>query len=173
MPIEAQAGRQTSPAGIVRAYLALTVLETLAASLIWGINTLFLLDAGLSITGAFVANAAFTAGMAVFEVPTGIIADGFGRRASFILGAVTLVVTTLLYLLLWRVHAGVWWWVVVSALIGLGFTFFSGATEAWLVDALDATGFTGNKDAVFGKGQVFEGAATLIGTIAGGLLAQL
>ncbi len=161
------------PGGIVRTYLALTVLQTLAASLIWGVNTLFLLDAGLSITGAFVANAAFTAGMALFEVPTGIIADGFGRRASFLLGAVTLVVTTLLYLLLWRIHAGVVWWVIVSALIGLGFTFFSGATQAWLVDALDATGFTGNKDAVFGKGQICEGAATLIGTIAGGLLAQL
>src|SRR5688572_15485779 len=113
-----------TPGAVERTYLTLTFLETLAASLIWGVNTLFLLDAGLSITGAFVANAAFTAGMALFEVPTGIIADGFGRRTSFILGAVTLVLTTLLYLLLWRIHAAVGWWVVVSVLIGLGFTFF-------------------------------------------------
>jgi hypothetical protein len=35
---------------VQRIYLLLTLLSTLAASLIWGINTLFLLDAGLSNT---------------------------------------------------------------------------------------------------------------------------
>lgn len=161
-----------TPGRIIRVYLVLLVLETLAASLIWGVNTLFLLDAGLSLTEAFVANAAFTAGMVLFEIPTGVLADTYGRRTSFLLGAVTLLVTTLLYLLLWWLQAGIAWWIVVSALIGLGFTFFSGATEAWLVDALEATGYGGDVDAVFGRGQVAMGAATLAGTIGGGVLAQ-
>ena len=52
--------------------------NTLAASLIWGINTIFLLDAGLSNLEAFAANAFFTAGMVMFEVPTGIVADMWG-----------------------------------------------------------------------------------------------
>lgn len=159
--------------GIQRTYLTLILLRTLAASLIWGINTLFLLDAGLSLTEAFVANAAFTAGMVIFEVPTGVVADAAGRRTSFIIGAATLLVTTAAYLGLWYVEAGVLWWVVVSALIGLGFTFFSGATEAWLVDALEATGFDGAIETVFGRGQTVIGTATLIGTIAGGFLAQV
>ena len=47
-----------TPERVQRTYLVLILLQTLAASLIWGINTLFLLDAGLSLTGAFVANAA-------------------------------------------------------------------------------------------------------------------
>ena len=68
--------------------------NTLAASLIWGINTIFLLDAGLSNLEAFAANAFFTAGMVLFEVPTGIVADMWGRRISFLLGTVTLAVTT-------------------------------------------------------------------------------
>ena len=139
-----------TPTDVQRAYLTLLLLQTLAASLIWGINTLFLLDAGLSITEAFVANAAFTAGMVIFEIPTGVVADARGRRISFILGAATLLVTTLAYLLLWVVGAHILWWVVVSALIGLGFTFFSGATEAWLVDALEATGYDGEIETVFG-----------------------
>ena len=42
-------------------------------------------------------------------------------------------------------------------LIGLGFTFFSGATEAWLVDALQATGFEGAIETVFGRGQIVSG----------------
>ncbi|HEU4917321.1 MAG TPA: MFS transporter [Acidimicrobiia bacterium] len=162
-----------TPERVQRTYLVLILLQTLAASLIWGINTLFLLDAGLSITEAFVANAAYTAGMMIFEVPTGVIADTFGRRVSFILGAVTLLVTTVAYLGLWYVQAGIGWWILVSALIGLGFTFFSGATEAWLVDALDATGFEGVTETVFGKGQAVAGAATLIGTIGGGFLGQV
>jgi len=162
-----------TPERVQRTYLILTLLQTLAASLIWGVNTLFLLDAGLTLTEAFTANAAFTAGMVLFEVPTGVIADTFGRRASFILGAATLLVTTAAYLGLWYVEAGIWWWILVSALIGLGFTFFSGATEAWLVDALAATGFEGAVESVFGKGQVVGGAAVLVGTIAGGFLGQV
>ena len=153
--------------------MTLILLQTLAASLIWGVNTLFLLDAGLSITEAFVANAAFTAGMVLFEVPTGVVADAQGRRTSFILGATTLLITTLAYLGLWVVSAGIVWWMIVSALIGLGFTFFSGATEAWLVDALEATGFDGSLESVFGRGQAAAGVATLIGTIVGGFLGTL
>jgi MFS family permease len=57
-------------------------------------------------------------------------------------------------------------------LLGLGFTFFSGAVEAWLVDALKATGFTGELEAVFGRGQVVGGVATLGGSVAGGFIAQ-
>ena len=65
---------------VQRIYLILLLLHTLAASFIWGINTLFLLDAGLSNTQAFAANAFFTAGLVLFEVPTGVIADMRGRR---------------------------------------------------------------------------------------------
>ena len=162
-----------TPQVVQRTYVTLVLLQTLAASLIWGVNTLFLLDAGLSLTEAFVANAAFTAGMMIFEVPTGVVADAFGRRLSFMLGAGTLLVTTLAYLGLWYLEAGIGWWILVSALIGLGFTFFSGATEAWLVDALQATGFDGSIETVFGRGQAAGGAATLVGTIAGGFLGQI
>src|SRR5688572_33428213 len=123
-----------TPRSIQRTYLLLLLGNTLAASLIWGINTIFMLDAGLSNLEAFAANAFFTAGMVVFEVPTGVVADTVGRRMSFLLGTITLAVTTIAYVLLWQVEAPFWEWAVVSAMLGLGFTFFSGAVEAWLVD---------------------------------------
>ena len=126
---------------IQRTYLILMLGNTLAASFIWGINTIFLLDAGLSNAEAFAANAFFTAGMVLFEVPTGIVADTIGRRVSYLLGTVTLTLSTVLYVALWHVEAPFWEWAVASMLLGLGFTFFSGAVEAWLVDALAATGF--------------------------------
>jgi MFS family permease len=159
-------------AGILRTYLALTLLATFASSFVWGINTLFLLDAGLSLTEAFAANAFFTAGQVVFEVPTGAAADAMGRRASYLLGAATLFAATLLYLLMWRIHGPFWGWAASSVLLGLGFTFFSGSTEAWLVDGLTATGYRDGLDVAFSRGQVAQGVGMLSGAVAGGVLAQ-
>lgn len=157
---------------IQRAYLLLTLLATLAASFIWGINTLFLLDAGLNNTEAFAANAFFTVGQVIFEVPTGVIADTWGRRASYLLGALTLLASTLLYLLMWEIEAPLWGWAIASIVIGLGFTFFSGAVEAWLVDALYHHDFDGDLERVFGKGQSVMGGAMLAGSVSGGFIAQ-
>ena len=161
----------TTPSAVQRTYFLLLFGNTLAASLIWGINTIFLLDAGLSNLEAFAANAFFTAGMVIFEVPTGIVADTAGRRLSYLLGTLTLSVSTLLYVGLWQIEASFWAWAIASMLIGLGFTFFSGAVEAWLVDALTATGFTGAVDSVFARGQIVSGTAMLGGSVAGGFIA--
>ncbi len=158
---------------VVRTYLVLVSGNTLATSLIWGINTLFLLDAGLTNLEAFAANAFFTLGMVLFEIPTGVVADARGRRASFLLGTVVLAASTLLYYLLWAMHGPFWLWAVVSVVIGLGYTFFSGATEAWLVDALAWAGYTGTLEAVFGRAQVVSGVAMLVGAVGGGALAQV
>ena len=163
---------QTS-ATVRRTYYILTAGNTLAASLIWGINTIFLLDAGLSNFEAFAANAFCTAGMMLFEIPTGVVADSRGRRISFLWGTVTLAVATGLYVLLWQLESPFVWWALVSVLLGLGFTFFSGATEAWLVDALTATKFDGMLETVFSRGQVVAGVFMLLGSVAGGYLAQL
>lgn len=157
---------------IQRIYLTLTLGNTLAASFIWGVNTLFLLDAGLTNFEAFAANAFFTAGMVIFEIPTGVVADGWGRRVSFLLGTVTLAGSTYLYYLLWQLSAPFPWWAAVSVLIGLGFTFFSGAVEAWLVDALNFSGYEGGLESVFGRGQMVSGVAMLVGSVAGGVMAQ-
>lgn len=153
-------------------YLLLLLLQTLAASFIWGINTLFLLDAGLSNTEAFAANAFFTAGLVLFEVPTGVIADTRGRRTSYLLGTLTLTISTLLYLYMWQISAPFWAWALASALLGFGFTFFSGAVEAWLVDALNFSGFDGKLESVFAKGEIVQGIAMLGGSVAGGVIAQ-
>src|SRR4026209_2862193 len=140
------------------------LLTTLAASLIWAVNTLFLLDAGLSNAEAFAANAFFSLGQVIFEVPTGVVADTRVRRFSFLLGAAALLISTLLYLYMWNVHAPFWGWAIASAMLGLGFTFFSGATEAWLVDALTATRFDGQLEGVFARGQGVGGAMMLSGS---------
>ncbi|NEN05930.1 MFS transporter [Diaminobutyricibacter tongyongensis] len=157
---------------VQRIYLTLLLGNTLAASFIWGINTIFLLDAGLTNFEAFAANAFFTAGMVIFEIPTGVVADTIGRKASYLLGTITLSVTTGLYWMLWLMHAPFVWWAIVSILLGLGFTFFSGAVDAWLVDALTFTQYTGSLETVFGRGLVVTGIAMFTGSVLGGVIAQ-
>ena len=160
-------------ARVIRTYLTITALFTLSASLIWGINTLFLLEAGLSIFEVFIANAAFTAAMACFEVPTGVVADTRGRRASFLLSESTLAIGTLAYVGVAAFGGGVIWFSLAGIILGLGYTFYSGAVEAWLVDALKSTGHRGPFDHVFARGGMVASAATLIGTVGGGLLGTI
>ncbi|PYP68585.1 MAG: MFS transporter [Gemmatimonadetes bacterium] len=158
---------------IIRTYFAITGLFNLAMSLIWGIDTLFKMGAGLDIQQVLLTNAAFTLGSMIFEIPTGVVADTLGRRVSLLLCLVTLFTTTLLYVAsAWR-GWGFWAFVWISVFLGLGFTFYTGAVDAWLVDALKATGYTEPLEPVFAKGQMFFGAGMLVGTIGGGLLGQI
>jgi len=64
----------------------------------------------------------------VFQVPTGLIADTFTRKASIITGTFIIGGALLLEALVPRFP------VILCAqmLWGLGFTFTSGATEAWI-----------------------------------------
>lgn len=159
--------------GVIRTYLVISGMFSLAGSLIWGINTLFLLDAGLTIFQVFLANAAFTAAMAIFEIPTGVVADTRGRRVSFLFSEATLAVGTLAYVGAAYVKGGLLLFILAGVILGLGFAFYSGATEAWLVDALKETGYEKELDPVFARAGVVNGVATVIGTVGGGLLGQL
>ena len=158
---------------IIRTYYLITGLFNLAASLIWGVDTLFKLHAGLDIFQVMLTNAAFTFGMVVFEIPTGVVADTLGRRVSLLLCIVTLLVSTLLYVATAWWHWGFWSFMGTSVLLGLGYTFYTGAVDAWLVDALKATGYTEGMEPIFARGQMVFGAAMLIGTLGGGFLGQL
>ena len=157
---------------IQRTYLILVLGNTLAASFIWGINTLFLLDAGSEQPRG-------VRGERVLHRRDDGVRDPDRRRRRH-MGQAGLVpprhdhapASTLLYYLLWMVEAPFWQWAVVSMLLGLGFTFFSGAVEAWLVDALTFAGYEGGLEAVFGRGQMVGGGAMLAGSVAGGVIAQ-
>jgi MFS family permease len=161
------------PQRVIRSYLVISALFTLSASLIWGINTLFLLDAGLSIFEVFIANAVFTAAMAAFEVPTGVVADTTGRRASFLLSAATLAIGTLSYVGVAAIEGGLIPFCLAGVILGLGYSFYSGAVEAWLVDGLKATGYAKELDRVFAKASMVSSIAMIVGTTGGGVLGQL
>src|SRR2546422_10640053 len=158
---------------IIRTYLAISFLFNLAMSLIWGDDTLFQLGAGRNIFQVMLTNAAFTLGSMVFEIPTGVVADTVGRRISLLLCLATLFVTTLLYVTTAWQGWGFWAFCATSVFLGLGYTFYTGAVDAWLVDALKATGYTQPLEPIFARSLMLFGAGMLLGTIGGGLLGQV
>ena len=158
---------------VIRNYLIIAGLYTLSTSVIWAVNTLFLLEAGLDIMGVFIANAVFTGSMALFEIPTGVLADTRGRRASFLLSVAIVFIGTLGYVSVAAMGGSLLLFCLMSVVLGLGYTFYSGAVEAWLVDALKATGYSGQLDQVFARGSIVSGGAMLIGSVGGGLLGNL
>ena len=162
---------------VVTTYVTTNALFTLSTSLIWSINTLFLLSAGLSLPMVFVVNASYTAAQMICEIPTGVIADTLGRKVSFLLAIATLAVSTVIYVLSAQLHWGVPGFVLGSVIIGLGYTFQTGAVDAWMVDALDETGYEGTKEEalsrVFALSGGVSGAVLVVGPLLGGLLGQI
>ncbi len=170
---EKRTSRTVSGRRIVRVYLATTALFTLAASVIWGVNTLFLLAAGLDIFAVMVVNSAFSIGQVVLEIPTGVVADTVGRKVSYLLGILTLFASTLLYVAAARFGWGFTGFLLASALLGFGFTFQTGAVDAWLIDALDHVKDEVPRDQVFARAGMVGGVSMLVGTLAGGFLGQM
>src|SRR3954447_13673070 len=68
----------------------------------------------------------------VFEVPTGIVADLVSRRLSIVVGYVVMGTAIVLSAAI----AEPWAVMAAWALWGFGYTFTSGATDAWLADEI-------------------------------------
>ena len=152
---------------IIRTYLGVAATTTLAQSLIWGVNTLFLLSVGLDIFQVMLVNAAYTVAQVIFEVPTGVVADTVGRRMSYLLAVGTILVSTLLYVGFGVAGYGIWPFVAASALLGIGYTFYTGAVDAWMVDALHSVGYEGRLEPIFARYGIMFGVFMLIGTTLG------
>lgn len=101
----------------------------------------------------------------LFEIPTGIVADVYSRKWSIVIGYIIWGIGYLIQGLI-QIYSVV----LVSQLIwGLGFTFVSGAPEAWLVDEL------GEDEAMplFVRGSQIGQIATIIGIIIATLLGTI
>jgi MFS transporter, DHA3 family, tetracycline resistance protein len=66
----------------------------------------------------------------VFEVPTGVVADTYSRRLSIVIGTAVMGVAVILF----GAFAAPWPIIAAAALWGFGYTFTSGAFDAWLAD---------------------------------------
>lgn len=66
------------------------------------------------------------------EVPTGVVADRYGRKASMFAGAVMFVIGFLVY----GSYPSVWIFLLGEFILALAITLISGADQAWLYETL-------------------------------------
>jgi MFS family permease len=113
--------------------MAYQAADSFAQRLTWTVAPIyFVLEMDMSPLELILAGTAFEVAYFLFEVPTGVVADTYGRRlsviiAQLVMGAgfiVTGAVDSVAVIL------------VAQALIGFGWTFKSGAIDAWLADEI-------------------------------------
>jgi len=135
--------------------------------LIMPVVVLFYTDDGLDTTHVYLLQAAYSLCVALFEIPSGYVADIIGRRTTLIWGT---ILGTLGFAILSLSHtfAG---FLAAEIVLGLGGSFVSGADSALLFDSLAAT----NRRNYYLR---YEGRITALGNlgetvaaIGGGLIA--
>lgn len=94
----------------------------------------------------------------LFEMPTGLYADHFGRKRSLALGTLVIGLAHILE----GSTPKFWAIAIASAMWGIGWTFISGAEQAWIADELDGK----ELDSVFLKGAQYSSFARFTAILA-------
>jgi MFS family permease len=144
------------------------LLEGLAISFFFGTYSLFLIEKGLSLLEANLLNCSYMVAIFLFEIPTGVIADFFGRKKSVIIGLLIYALSFLVYFL----SDNLWQFLLAKIIGALAFTCISGALEALVVDSLNHHKYTGCFNMVFRKTEVRQ-IGVLVGAIIGSFAGQI
>lgn len=151
----------------IRLYLFLSVLSDFGISFIAAFHVIYLMVHGLNLFEVNMVNSVcFLTGF-IFEVPTGAIADIYGRKVSFLLA----MMFKSLSLALYAFSNCFWQFCVAEAVYAIGFTFYSGAFQAWLVDRLKQLEYEGENVDIFARRQKYSSLAKVIGAPLGGYIA--
>lgn len=127
---------------------------------------IYFVDIGFSLTQVgFILGSMFLANF-LFEIPTGAVADVFGRKISTLIGVLLEgIFVTMVFFTTSFSHI-----LALYFLIGLSFTFVSGAEEAWIVDLLRKKKRKDLIDEYFTKSYSFDAAGMFLSGIVGALV---
>jgi DHA3 family tetracycline resistance protein-like MFS transporter len=118
---------RTRDASVV--YLVLEVVTALLHATAWTTAAVYLINtAHLGPLQLVLLGTVMEASVLVFELPTGVVADTVSRRRSVLIGVLLMGLAFVLTGAIPRFPA----LLASQALWGLGYTFTSGATQAWL-----------------------------------------
>jgi MFS family permease len=130
---------------------------------------IFLLSRDLDLMQVSLVNMAFMVTVFMFEVPTGAVADIFGRKFSYILSNLILAVGFVYY----GFCQDFWGFILAEIIIAIGMTLTSGALKAWFVDSLKFHGYQGQFHTFFSKQERILHVAKILGALGGGYLGRL
>lgn len=132
------------------------------------VMTLFYMERGLTAANIFIVLMCWSGAVLVGELPTGIFADRFGAKLSFLTGSIikTFSISILLF------ADNLWLFCLYSLLNGFSVTFFSGADEALIYESLKETNEHHLMDKAMGKIQSAGFISMLIAVIFGSYFAK-
>lgn len=152
----------------IRLYLLLKALSTFGVSFISAVYVTFLITRGLDLFQVNLVNAVFFATMFLFEIPTGAIADVFGRKVSYVASCLLWGISMFLY----SGANSFWGFATAEMVAAVGATLASGAFQAWMVDKLRHHGHNGTLSRVFAREQQVVSSFAIVGGICGAYLAD-
>ena len=118
-------------ANAYRLYLFMMAAQACALTLVFTVNLVYQVQVvGLNPLQLVLVGTTLELTAFLFEIPTGVVADLRSRRLSVIIGFALLGAGFLLEGALPRFES----LLVAQVIMGLGYTFLSGATSAWIVD---------------------------------------
>jgi DHA3 family tetracycline resistance protein-like MFS transporter len=116
-----------------RVYLFMELASAIFLCLVFTTNSLYEVTvAGLAPLQLVLIGTALEVSAFLFEVPTGIVADVYSRRLSIVIGYLLIG----LGLLIEGFFPAFWPILLSSVIWGLGYTFTSGAKQAWITDEI-------------------------------------
>jgi len=132
-----------------------------------GIWMIYLAGKGMSLTQLGLLETIFHITSFLMEVPTGAVADIFGRKISRISGRVLSLVSTIILL-----AANNFLWFAISFIFtALSYNLESGAGDALIYDSLKEIGEDDKYMKISGKKEIFFQSAGIISFVVGGYLA--
>ncbi|MDX9971066.1 MAG: MFS transporter [Candidatus Gracilibacteria bacterium] len=153
----------------IRAYLIVNTLFCVSHSFIASSYMIFLLGAGLDQFQANLVNVVFYFGVVFFEIPTGVVADVFGRRISVLISIGLMMISFFLY----GASDDMLGFMLAELIGAIALTFESGAFSAWVVDEIKGHGYEESTDKLFAREQVYTSFASIGGVLVGGVLFDL
>lgn len=152
----------------IRLYLFFLFLMNFGMSFIFSNYVLFLRSHGLTLFEVNLVNLVFYATIFLCEIPTGAIADVFGRKLSFMCSCLFYSVGNFVY----AISDSFWGFGLAEAIGAIGKTFMSGAFQAWLVDTLRHHGYTDSLDLILSQEEQTRSAGVIAGALLGSFLAE-
>lgn len=147
-------------------YYLIQFLSSLSLGIIIPVFVLYFRHRHLNLFEVAALAVIFEGSIAIFELPTGLVADLYGRKLSVVLSLFTISVAGVIF----RVSTVFWGLALAEMVQGLGETLKSGAFEAWVVDSLREDGRQEKVRGVFARGVRCERSGYLLGLILGGYI---
>jgi MFS family permease len=151
-----------------RTYYLICCLYRLSWSALGPVYALFLLSRGLDILQINLVLAVYLITTCVFEVPTGAVADVFGRKRSFVGSCLVRALAFGLYYF----ADGFGQFLVAEFIDAIGTTFATGAFDAWAVDGVRAEGDERPADRLFARANMLGQMSAIVGGLFSAQLAQ-